>query len=87
MTFCTKVSTFSIETLGTLMGGLVWFEKTVKACQGPTSFIAYERGLVIFEYSHVFRSGIIGAISMLTFCVLGQLGDSRLNTMPNVSSR
>jgi hypothetical protein len=30
------------------MGGLVW---------GPTSFIAYARGLVIFEYSHVFRSG------------------------------
>jgi hypothetical protein len=33
------------------------FDKTVQACQGPTSFIAYERGLVIFEYSHVFRSG------------------------------
>jgi hypothetical protein len=39
------------------MGGLVWFDKTVQACQGPTSFIAYERGLAIFEYSHVFRSG------------------------------
>jgi hypothetical protein len=39
------------------MGGLVWFDNTVQACQGPTSFIAYERGLVIFEYSHVFRSG------------------------------
>jgi hypothetical protein len=39
------------------MGGLVWFDKTVQACQGPTSFIAYERGLVMFEYSHVFRSG------------------------------
>jgi hypothetical protein len=25
--------------------------------QGPTSFIDYEKGLVIFEYSHVFRSG------------------------------
>jgi hypothetical protein len=39
------------------MGGLVWFDKTVQTCQGPTPFIAYERGLVIFEYSHVFRSG------------------------------
>jgi hypothetical protein len=39
------------------MGGLVWFDKTVQACQGPTSFIAHERGWVIFEYSHVFRSG------------------------------
>jgi hypothetical protein len=39
------------------MAGLVWFDKTVQACQGPTSFIAYERGLVIFEYSQVFRSG------------------------------
>jgi hypothetical protein len=38
------------------MGGLVWFDKTVQACQGPTS-TAYERGLVIFEHSHVFRSG------------------------------
>jgi hypothetical protein len=37
--------------------GLVWFDKTVQACQGPTSFIVYARGLVIFEYSHVFRSG------------------------------
>jgi hypothetical protein len=37
--------------------GLVWFDKTAQACQGPTSFVAYERGLVIFEYSHVFRSG------------------------------
>jgi hypothetical protein len=36
------------------MGGLVWFDKIF---QGPTSFIAYERGWVIFEYSHVFRSG------------------------------
>jgi hypothetical protein len=36
------------------MGGLVWFDKIFQACQGPTSFIAYERGLVIFEYSHVF---------------------------------
>jgi hypothetical protein len=35
------------------MGGLVWFDKIFKACQGPTSFIAYERGWVIF----VFRSG------------------------------
>jgi hypothetical protein len=26
-----------------LMGGLVWFDKTVHPCQGPTSFIAYER--------------------------------------------
>jgi hypothetical protein len=26
-----------------MMGGLVWFDKTVQACQGPTSFIAYER--------------------------------------------
>jgi hypothetical protein len=34
-----------------------WFDKIFQACQGPTSFIAYERGLVIFEYSHVFRSG------------------------------
>jgi hypothetical protein len=33
------------------------FDKTIQACQGPTSFIAYERGLLIFEYSHVFRSG------------------------------
>jgi hypothetical protein len=33
------------------MGGPVWFDKTVQACQGSTSFIAYERGLVIFEYS------------------------------------
>jgi hypothetical protein len=39
------------------MGGLVWFDKTVQACLGPTSFIAYERGLVILEYSHVIRSG------------------------------
>jgi hypothetical protein len=39
------------------MGGLVWFYKIFQACQGPTSFIAYERGWVIFEYSHVFRSG------------------------------
>jgi hypothetical protein len=39
------------------MGGLVWFDKAIQACQGPISFIAYERGLVIFEYSHVFRSG------------------------------
>jgi hypothetical protein len=39
------------------MGGLVWFDKTVQACQGPTYFIAYERGWVMFEYSHVFRSG------------------------------
>jgi hypothetical protein len=39
------------------VGGLVWFDKTVQACQGPTSFIAYERGLVIFEYSHVFHCG------------------------------
>jgi hypothetical protein len=36
------------------MGGLVWFDKIF---QGPTSFIAYERGWVILEYSHVFRSG------------------------------
>jgi hypothetical protein len=36
------------------MGGLVWFDKIFQACQGPTSFIAYERGWVIFEYSHVF---------------------------------
>jgi hypothetical protein len=33
------------------------FGKIFQACQGPTSFIAYERGCVIFEYSHVFRSG------------------------------
>jgi hypothetical protein len=39
------------------MGGLVWFDKIFQACQGPTSFRAYERGLVIFEFSHVFRSG------------------------------
>jgi hypothetical protein len=39
------------------MGGLVWFDMIFQACQGPTSFIAYERGWVIFEYSHVFRSG------------------------------
>jgi hypothetical protein len=39
------------------MGGLVWFDKIFQACQGPTSFIAYERGLVIFEHSHIFRSG------------------------------
>jgi hypothetical protein len=39
------------------MGGLVWFDKTIQACQGPTSFIAYERGWVIFEYSHVFGNG------------------------------
>jgi hypothetical protein len=39
------------------MGGLVWFDKIFQACQGPTSFIANERGWVIFEYSHVFRSG------------------------------
>jgi hypothetical protein len=41
------------------MGGLVWFDKIFQACQGPTSFMAYmyERGWVIFEYSHVFRSG------------------------------
>jgi hypothetical protein len=39
------------------MEGLVWFDKAVQACQGPTSFIAYESGLVIFEYSHVFCSG------------------------------
>jgi hypothetical protein len=39
------------------MGGPVWFDKIFQACHGPTSFIAYERGLVIFEYSHVFRSG------------------------------
>jgi hypothetical protein len=39
------------------MGGLVWFDKIFQACQGPTSFIAYERGWVIFEYSLVFRSG------------------------------
>jgi hypothetical protein len=32
------------------MGGLVWFDKIFQACQGPTSFIAYERGWVIFEY-------------------------------------
>jgi hypothetical protein len=37
--------------------GRFGFDKTVQAYQGPTSFIAYERGLVIFEYSHVFRSG------------------------------
>jgi hypothetical protein len=38
---------------------VVWFDKIFQACQGPTSFIAYEyeRGWVIFEYSHVFRSG------------------------------
>jgi hypothetical protein len=48
-----KTGTFIIETLGVhQMGGLVWFDKTVQACQGPTSFIAYESGLVIFEYSH-----------------------------------
>jgi hypothetical protein len=39
------------------MGGLVWFDKIFQACQGPTSFIAHERGWVIFEYPHVFRSG------------------------------
>jgi hypothetical protein len=39
------------------MGGLVWVDKIFQACQGPTSFIAYESGWVIFEYSHVFRSG------------------------------
>jgi hypothetical protein len=39
------------------MGGLVCFDKIFQAYQGPTSFIAYERGWVIFEYSHVFRSG------------------------------
>jgi hypothetical protein len=39
------------------MGGLVWFDKIFQAFQGPTSFIAYERCWVIFEYSHVFRSG------------------------------
>jgi hypothetical protein len=39
------------------MGGLVWFDEIFQACQGPTSFIAYERGWVIFEYSHGFRSG------------------------------
>jgi hypothetical protein len=34
------------------------FDKIFQACQGPTSFIAYERGWVIFvEYSHVFLSG------------------------------
>jgi hypothetical protein len=54
-----KTGTFSIETPGTLMGGLVWFDKIFQACQGPTSFIAYERGLMIFEYSHVFRSLVV----------------------------
>jgi hypothetical protein len=39
------------------MGGLVWFDKIFQACQGPISFIAYEWGQVIFEYSHVFHSG------------------------------
>jgi hypothetical protein len=39
------------------MGGLVWFDKIFQAFQGSTSFIADERGWVIFEYSHVFRSG------------------------------
>jgi hypothetical protein len=57
-----KTGTFSIETLdvhlhGTLMGGLIWLDMIFQACQGPASFIAYERGLVIFEYSLVFRSG------------------------------
>jgi hypothetical protein len=33
------------------------FDKIFQAFQGPTSFIAYERGWVIFEYSHIFRSG------------------------------
>jgi hypothetical protein len=42
---------------GTLMEGLVWFDKIFQVCHGPTSFIAYERGWVIFEFSHVFRSG------------------------------
>jgi hypothetical protein len=32
---------------------------------GPTSFIAYERGWVIFEYSHVFRSG--GSLMRLVY--------------------
>jgi hypothetical protein len=48
------------------MGGLVWFDKTIQACQGPTFVIAYERGLVIFDYSHVFRSGG----SLMIRCVL-----------------
>jgi hypothetical protein len=39
------------------MEDLIWFDKIFQACQGPTSFIAYERGLVIFECSHVFCSG------------------------------
>jgi hypothetical protein len=37
-----------------LMGGLVWFDKIFQACQRPISFIAYERGWVIFEYSQCF---------------------------------
>jgi hypothetical protein len=52
----TCIETLSWYSPGTLMGGLVWFDKTVQACQGPTSFIAYERGLAILEYSHVFRT-------------------------------
>jgi hypothetical protein len=51
------------------MGGLAWFDKIFQACQGPTSFIAYERGWVIFEYSAVvvlscaqFRASGVGVI-------------------------
>jgi hypothetical protein len=46
------------------MGGLVWFDKIFLACQWRTSFIAYERCWVIFEYSHVFRSG--GSLMLLS---------------------
>jgi hypothetical protein len=59
------------------MGGLVWFDKTVQACQGPTSFIAYEIGLVIFEYSPVFRSGG----SLMNMCDWKALNDNELTIM------
>jgi hypothetical protein len=55
------------------MGGLVWFDEIFQACQGPTSFIAYERGWGIFEYSHVFRSG--GSLMI-------SLGSRRVDLVP-----
>jgi hypothetical protein len=65
------------------MGGLVWFDKIFQACQWPPSFIAYERGWVIFEYSRVFRSGG----SLMKFSDGFTRGDfSRLDSMRSTIS-
>jgi hypothetical protein len=64
-----KTGTFSIETLDVHLAP--WWEAWFGSIRSSrhTSFIAYERGWVIFEYSHVFRSGGVNFFDSTMNCV------------------